>query len=141
MSKPLPCTNIVHRTKLTQHNSAHFLCMIVNSAPVAYNSPSKTTSWHLNPMNNTNDSRLDTNVQQLWETVQSALLQAQLPNNPLEELKTPIQAALRTAVSKLDVVTHDEFAAQQAVLLKTREKLEVLEKTVAELEKQVSEKQ
>ncbi len=89
-------------------------------------------------MNKLNNSGIDTVIQQAWNTIQASLLQAQLPNNPLEELKIPIQAALRTAVTKLDVVTHDEFAAQQAVLLKTREKLEALEKTVTELEKQLS---
>ena len=35
---------------------------------------------------------------------------------------------------KLELVSRDEFDVQQAVLLRTREKLEALEKTVAALE-------
>ena len=46
------------------------------------------------------------------------------------ELKAIITAALR----KMQVVPRDEFDAQTAVLLRTRQKLEALEKQVAELE-------
>lgn len=41
---------------------------------------------------------------------------------------------LQQTLSRLDLVTREEFDAQQAVLLRTREKLEVLEKQVAALE-------
>lgn len=42
-----------------------------------------------------------------------------------------------TVLSKLDLVTREEFDAQQAVLLRTREKVEALEKKVAELEQRL----
>ena len=42
---------------------------------------------------------------------------------------------LESVLSKMELVTREEFDAQTTVLKKTREKLEVLEKKVAELEK------
>ena len=39
-----------------------------------------------------------------------------------------------SVLSRLELVTREEFDAQQAVLLKTREKVDALEKRVAELE-------
>ena len=44
------------------------------------------------------------------------------------------RAAVMSVVSKLELVTREEFDAQQAVLFRTRERLEQLEKRVAELE-------
>jgi len=43
---------------------------------------------------------------------------------------------LQSALSRLDVVSREEFETQQLVLLRTRERLEALEKRVAELENQ-----
>lgn len=45
-----------------------------------------------------------------------------------------VRAALESGLRKLNLVTREEFDAQQAVLLRTREKLELLEKKIAELE-------
>lgn len=39
----------------------------------------------------------------------------------------------QSTLAKLDLVTREEFEAQQAVLIKTREKLEALEKRFNEL--------
>ncbi|MDO4708895.1 hypothetical protein CO611_10440 [Lysobacteraceae bacterium NML03-0222] len=50
------------------------------------------------------------------------------------ELQENFKTVLQAGLSKLDLVTREEFEVQRAVLLKTREKLEALEKTVAELE-------
>jgi len=41
---------------------------------------------------------------------------------------------LQSGLARLDVVSRAEFDTQTAVLAKTREKLELLEKRVAELE-------
>ena len=41
---------------------------------------------------------------------------------------------IKAGLGKLDLVTREEFDVQRAVLLRTREKLETLEKAVAELE-------
>ena len=51
-----------------------------------------------------------------------------------EQLKQALQVALR----KLDLVTRDEFDAQTAVLLRTREKLEAMEVQIAELEGKIT---
>ena len=46
-----------------------------------------------------------------------------------------VRSVLAETVSRLDLITREEFDIQQQVLLRTREKLEALEKQVAELEK------
>lgn len=51
-----------------------------------------------------------------------------------EELQATFKNALQAGLGKLDLVTREEFDVQRAVLLKTREKLEALEKVVAALE-------
>ena len=51
-----------------------------------------------------------------------------------EELQASFRGVLRSGLARLDLVTREEFEVQRAVLLRTREKLEALEGTVAELE-------
>jgi len=51
-----------------------------------------------------------------------------------EELQQNFKAVLQTGLTKLDLVTREEFEVQRAVLLRTREKLEALQRTVDELE-------
>ncbi len=51
-----------------------------------------------------------------------------------DDLETNFRAVLRASLSKLDLVTREEFEVQQAVLRKTREKLDGLEAKLAELE-------
>ncbi len=51
-----------------------------------------------------------------------------------DDLETNFRAVLRASLSKLDLVTREEFEVQEAVLRKTREKLDRLEATLAELE-------
>jgi BMFP domain-containing protein YqiC len=51
-----------------------------------------------------------------------------------EELQQTFKSALQSGLSKLDLVTREEFDVQRAVLLRTREKLEALERAVAALE-------
>ncbi len=48
--------------------------------------------------------------------------------------KKELQAAVQSALGKMDVVTREEFDAQAAVLQRTRERLEKLEQQLAELE-------
>ena len=50
-----------------------------------------------------------------------------------EELQQTFKSALQSGLSKLDLVTREEFDVQRAVLARTREKLEALEKQLAEL--------
>ncbi|MDG2288965.1 MAG: accessory factor UbiK family protein [Woeseiaceae bacterium] len=44
-----------------------------------------------------------------------------------EDLGTNFRSVLRTGIGKMDLVTREEFEVQQAVLARTREKLELLE--------------
>lgn len=54
-----------------------------------------------------------------------------------DDLGANFRAALQAGLRKLDVVTREEFDVQRAVLLRTREKLEQLERQVAALERQL----
>jgi ubiquinone biosynthesis accessory factor UbiK len=72
--------------------------------------------------------RSDELARRLLERVPPALrsVQADLENN--------FRAVLRERLSKLDLVSRDEFDAQARVLARTREKLEALEARLAALE-------
>jgi len=50
------------------------------------------------------------------------------------DLEKNFRAALHSGFSKLDLVTREEFDVQRAVLLRTREKLAMLERSLGELE-------
>ena len=51
-----------------------------------------------------------------------------------EELQQTFKGALQSGLSRLELVTREEFDVQRAVLLRTREKLEALERVVAALD-------
>jgi len=55
-----------------------------------------------------------------------------------EELQQNFKSVLQSGLAKLDLVTREEFEVQRAVLLHTREKLEQLQRSVAELEAQLT---
>ena len=55
-----------------------------------------------------------------------------------EDFETQARAAVTAVMSRLELVTREEFDTQQAVLMKTREKVEALEQRVAELEQKLS---
>jgi len=59
-------------------------------------------------------------------------------NNLKDDMEKNVHALLQSALSKLDLVSREEFEVQKAVLAKTRVRLEELEKRVEELEKKVS---
>ena len=50
------------------------------------------------------------------------------------DLEQNFKATLQAGLGKLDLVTREEFDVQRAVLLRTRQKVEELEKVVAGLE-------
>jgi BMFP domain-containing protein YqiC len=52
-----------------------------------------------------------------------------------EDLEKNFRSVLSSSLSKLDLVTREEFEVQEAVLAKTRDKLEVLEARLQELDK------
>ena len=51
-----------------------------------------------------------------------------------DELESNFRGVLQSGLSKLDLVTREEFEVQEAVLTRTREKLEALEARLKELE-------
>ena len=51
-----------------------------------------------------------------------------------DDLEQNFRSVLRGGLQKLDLVTREEFEVQEAVLARTREKLEALQERVAELE-------
>ena len=51
-----------------------------------------------------------------------------------DDLEQNFRAVLKSGLSKLDLVTREEFEVQEAVLERTRAKLEALEAKVADLE-------
>jgi BMFP domain-containing protein YqiC len=51
-----------------------------------------------------------------------------------EDFQRNAAASLQAALARLDLVTREEFDVQQAVLARTREKLQALEQQVAALE-------
>ncbi len=51
-----------------------------------------------------------------------------------QDVEDNVRSAMTGAFAKLDLVTREEFDVQSQVLLRTREKLEALEKLVAQLE-------
>jgi len=51
-----------------------------------------------------------------------------------EDLENNFRSVLRASLSKLDLVTREEFEVQEAVLARTREKLEALEERLQQFE-------
>jgi hypothetical protein len=66
-------------------------------------------------------------------------LSAALPSGARElqsDVEKNLRIVLQASLSKLDLVTREEFDVQARVLARTREKLDKLEKTISELETQ-----
>lgn len=55
-------------------------------------------------------------------------------SNLRRDVEDNFKAVLQSALSRMDLVTRQEFDVQTGVLRRTREKLEALEKKIAELE-------
>ncbi|MDJ0793027.1 MAG: accessory factor UbiK family protein [Woeseiaceae bacterium] len=53
-----------------------------------------------------------------------------------EDLENNFRSVLRSSLAKLDLVTREEFEVQEAVLAKTRAKLEALETRLKDIEAQ-----
>ena len=67
---------------------------------------------------------IDELARRLHELVPPGMREAQA------DLQQHFKATLQSGLSKLDLVTREEFDVQRAVLLRTREKLELLERMV-----------
>ena len=73
-----------------------------------------------------NDS-IDNLARLLAETVPQGLRSVR------DDLEKNFRTVLQSGLTKLDLVTREEFAVQEAVLARTREKLDALEQKLAEL--------
>jgi BMFP domain-containing protein YqiC len=76
-----------------------------------------------------NNESVENIASKLAETVPESLRAVR------DDLEQNFRAVLRASLAKLDLVTRDEFEVQEAVLARTREKLEALEARLEELEK------
>ncbi len=56
--------------------------------------------------------------------------------NMREEVETTFKSVLSQSLAKLDLVTREEFEVQEAVLKRTREKLDLLEKELKSIEQE-----
>lgn len=65
---------------------------------------------------------------------QFSALVSNLPKGSQLPGQDQLRSLMQSALSKLDLVTRDEFEAQSAVLTRTREKVEALEVRMAALE-------
>ncbi len=59
-----------------------------------------------------------------------------LRQSPAKEFERNLKAGVTSMLTKLDLVSREEFDVQTAVLARTRERLEQLEARLRELEKQ-----
>jgi hypothetical protein len=57
-----------------------------------------------------------------------------IENSPAKDIEKNVKAMLSSGLARLDLVPRAEFEVQAQVLLKTREKIEALEKRLADLE-------
>ena len=80
-------------------------------------------------------NKAQTLLEQIAEAVGSVL-----PADLSEDVRKNIKATVRSACEGLDLVTREELEVQEAVLRRTRQKLERLEQQVLELEKQNQQK-
>ena len=77
------------------------------------------------------DDSLENLAKKLAESVPDALRSVR------DDLETNFRSVLKTGIGKLDLVTREEFEVQEAVLARTREKLDTLEAKLEKLEKTV----
>lgn len=75
-----------------------------------------------------NTFRIDEIARRLFESVPPAL------RSVGQDLESNFRAVLRSSLSKLDLVTRDEFDAQLKVLDRTRARLDALEERVKAFE-------
>ena len=75
-----------------------------------------------------------------WTQSVESTVEQWVNNSPLRDLSQNAKTFLIGALQKMDVVTREEYDIQVALLARTREKLEALEKQVTALEQQLSSK-
>ena len=81
----------------------------------------------MNPQRMIDLAQLDELARRLSSLVPSGLREGR------EELQQNFKSVLQAGLGKLDLVTREEFEVQRAVLARTREKLEALERDLSAL--------
>ncbi|GAB6071336.1 accessory factor UbiK family protein [Thiomicrorhabdus hydrogeniphila] len=81
-----------------------------------------------------NPSQLESMAKKIADIIPEGF--GEMPSN----MQTQVKSVLSSAFDKMDLVTREEFDVQTGVLMKTRAKLEQLEKQVAELEQHLNAK-
>lgn len=64
----------------------------------------------------------------------AARIGAAIENSPAKDIEKNVKAMLGAGLARLDLVPRAEFDLQAQVLLKTREKLDALERRLADIE-------
>ncbi|MDH3545598.1 MAG: accessory factor UbiK family protein [Gammaproteobacteria bacterium] len=75
-----------------------------------------------------NNDSIDSLARKLADSMPEGLRSMQ------KELEETFRSVLRAGLAKLDLVTREEFEVQEAVLARTREKLDALERRLADYE-------
>ena len=73
---------------------------------------------------------------QLFEQL-SQTINRLLPREMTDEVRDNVKGGISSVLNRFDLVTREELEVQEAVLRRTREKVEVLEAQVAELEQRL----
>jgi BMFP domain-containing protein YqiC len=71
--------------------------------------------------------------QDLFEQIQRRIAEV-LAQSPARDVEANLKAMMAGLISRLDLVTREEFDVQREVLLRTREKLDQLEARLAQIE-------
>ncbi len=77
---------------------------------------------------------MNPNWQETWKENVEKTVEQLTKNSPFADMGQNAKTFFTSALQKLDVVTREEFDVQAAMLARTREKLDALEKQVAALE-------
>lgn len=81
---------------------------------------------------------MNPNWQETWKENVEKTVEQLTKNSPFADMGQNAKTFFTSALQKLDVVTREEFDVQAAMLARTREKLDALEKQVAALEQAVN---
>lgn len=77
-------------------------------------------------------------IDKLVEKVTDFIDSKPFANTLKDDAQRNLRAVVQSVFSQMDVVSRDEFDAQVAVLHRSREKIEMLEKQLAEINHQIS---
>ncbi len=115
------CTALVRLFAALHRNGTRHSCRLTGYLPLAF---SAAVGYHV-AMNN---EAVENIARKLAESLPEGLRSVR------DDLEQNFRAVLRSSLARLDLVTREEFEVQEAVLAKTRTKLEALEARLREIE-------